>query len=108
MVQKLISSLKRGQFLLKNSSKKSQKQMFEFKFYLGGSIMFCRVGTIREVHQQLLTNGYHVTEYAIRKWVQDGTLPSVRSGKKIFITYDHVVEFLTTGTVALEPVAASI
>ena len=69
--------------------------------------MFCRVGTICEVHQQLLSDGYHVSKYAIRKWEQDGTLPSVRSGKKIFITYAHVVEFLTTGTVALEATAVT-
>ena len=67
--------------------------------------MSCRVGTIREVHQQLLSDGCRVTEYALRKWIQDGTIPSVRSGKKIFITYAHVVEFLTTGTIALEPIA---
>lgn len=70
--------------------------------------MFCRVRTIREVHQQLLSDGYRVTEYALRKWIQDGTLPSVRSGKKIFITYAHVVEFLTTGTVVLEPTAVTV
>lgn len=65
--------------------------------------MNCKAGTIREVHRQLLSDGYCITEYALRKWIQNGMLPSVRSGKKFFILYDHVVELLTTGSVALQP-----
>lgn len=64
--------------------------------------MNCKAGTIREVHQRLLGEGYHVTEYALRKWVKDGSLPSVRSGKKFFIVYEQVLEFLTTGRVELK------
>lgn len=70
--------------------------------------MNCKAGTIREVHRQLLSDGYHVTEYALRKWIRDKTIPSVHSGKKIFVVYDHVVEFLTTGSVVLEPVAVPV
>lgn len=64
--------------------------------------MNCKAGTIREVHQRLLSEGYHVTEYALRKWVHNGELPSVRSGKKFFIVYSQVIEFLTTGKVELK------
>ena len=67
--------------------------------------MPCKAGTIGRIHQRLVEEGYCVTQYALRQWVRDGIIPSVRSGKKIFITYDHVVEFLTTGNTVLEPVA---
>lgn len=70
--------------------------------------MPCKAGTIGQIHQRLIGEGYCVTLYALRQWVKDGTIPSVRSGKKIFIVYDHVVEFLTTGSVALETVAATV
>ena len=70
--------------------------------------MPCKAGTIGRVHQRLVEEGYCVTQYALRQWVKDGTIPSVRSGKKIFIVYDHVVEFLTTGSVAPEPVAVPV
>ena len=65
--------------------------------------MDCKVGTIREIQQRLVHEGYHVTEYALRKWVHEGTLPSVRSGKKFFIVYEQAIEFLTTGSVELKP-----
>lgn len=68
--------------------------------------MECKVGTISEVYDCLVKDGYHVTEYALRKWIQDGAIPFVRSGKKYFITYNHVIEFLTTGSVTLHPEAA--
>jgi len=61
----------------------------------------CKAGTIREVHQQLVSDGYMVSEYALRKWIHDGVLPSVQSGKKFFITYDHVVKLLTSGSATL-------
>ena len=27
-------------------------------------------GTIRQVHRHLVSNGHHVSEYAIRRWVK--------------------------------------
>ena len=70
--------------------------------------MPCKAGTIGQIHQRLIADGYHISQYALRQWVKDGTIPSVRSGKKIFIVYDHVVEFLTTGSVDLEPGAVPV
>lgn len=67
--------------------------------------MPCKAGTIGQIHQRLVADGYRISQYALRQWVKDGTIPSVRSGKKVFITYAHVVEFLTTGSVDLESVA---
>ncbi len=56
----------------------------------------CKVGTIRQVHRQLLDNGYQVSECALRKWVKQGILPAVYSGSKALISYDRVIEFLDT------------
>ena len=70
--------------------------------------MPCKAGTISQIHQRLIADGYLISQYALRKWVRDGTIPSVHSGNKIFIVYSHVVEFLTTGSVVLEPVASLV
>ena len=65
--------------------------------------MPCKAGTISQIHQRLVADGYHISQYALRQWVKDGTLPSVRSGKKFFILYSHVVELLTVGHVTSQP-----
>lgn len=62
--------------------------------------MPCKVGTIRQIHTRLTQEGYAITLYALRQWVNTGKIPSVRSGAKIFIVYNQVLEFLTTGQVA--------
>ncbi len=56
--------------------------------------MNCNVGTIRQIHQQLLQNGYHVSECALRRWVKEGLLPAVYAGNKALISYNHVLEIL--------------
>ena len=61
--------------------------------------MPCKAGTICQIHKRLVQEGYAITQYALRQWIKDGKIPSVRSGTKIFIVYNHVVEFLTTGQV---------
>lgn len=55
----------------------------------------CKVGTIREIHHQLVQNGYHVTEHALRIWTKTGALSAVYAGKKAFISYADVVSLLT-------------
>ncbi len=55
-----------------------------------------KVATIRQIHRQLLNNGYQVSECALRKWVKQGILPAVYSGSKALISYDRVIEFLDT------------
>lgn len=62
--------------------------------------MPCKAGPICKIHARLIQDGYEITQYALRQWIKDGKIPSVRSGTKIFIVYSHVVEFLTTGQVA--------
>lgn len=68
----------------------------------------CRVGTTQQIVRQLHQEGYQVSEYALRRWLAEGAIPSVSSGKKRLLVYAHVIEFLTTGSVVLEPVKASI
>jgi len=58
--------------------------------------MSCKVGTIREIQQQLLSEGYHVTQYALRRWIKSGQLPAVYSGNKALISYDRVLDVLGT------------
>ena len=70
--------------------------------------MTYRVGTTKQIVHQLHQEGYQVSEYALRRWVAEGAIPSVSSGKKRLIVYDHVVKYLTTASVTVEPTAASI
>ena len=53
--------------------------------------MKCQCGTIRQVHQQLLADGYHVTVNALRAWAKQGVLPVAYIGKKAYLTYDNAV-----------------
>ncbi len=56
--------------------------------------MNCKVGTIRQIHQRLVQEGYQVSKYALRKWIKNGLLPAVFSGSKALISYDRVLELL--------------
>ena len=62
--------------------------------------MKCQCGTIRQVHQQLLADGYHVTVNALRAWAKQGVLPVAYIGKKAYLTYDNAVNVLRNGTTA--------
>lgn len=56
--------------------------------------MECKVGTIRQVQQRLIREGYQVSECALRKWVKEGKVPAVYTGNKALISYDRVLEVL--------------
>lgn len=56
--------------------------------------MVCKVGTIRQVHQRLVQEGYQISECALRKWIKEGKLPAIYSGNKALISYDRVLEAL--------------
>ena len=70
--------------------------------------MMYKVGTTQQIVKQLHQEGYQISEYALRWWIAEGVIPSVSSGKKRLVVYAHVIEFLTTGSVALEPITASV
>ena len=58
----------------------------------------CEVGTIRDIHQRLVTEGYHITEYALRVWVKAGRLGAIFSGRKAYIAYAEVLHLLSDTT----------
>ena len=53
--------------------------------------MACEFGSIRQIHQRLLTEGYALSEYALRQWVKTGRVTAVYSGTKAYITYASVL-----------------
>lgn len=73
-----------------------KQNIFEGVYHL----MKYKVGTTQQIIHQLQLEGYQVSEYALWRWVSDGIIPSVSSGKKKLIVYSHVIEYLTTGSVA--------
>lgn len=55
-------------------------------------------GTIRQVHRHLVSNSYHVSEYAIRRWVKLGMIPAAYSGSTAYISVTNVRRILDNGT----------
>ena len=53
-----------------------------------------KVGTIREIHRQLVAEGYDISEYRLRIWTKQGVLPSIHLGTKSLISYRKVLELL--------------
>lgn len=56
--------------------------------------MECKVGPIKKIHQQLVHDGYQVSECALRRWIKQGALPAVYTGTKALISYDRVIALL--------------
>lgn len=54
----------------------------------------CECGTIREIHKRLVSEGYHISEYALRLWIKQGILPYVLVGNKALIHYSNVINIL--------------
>lgn len=61
-----------------------------------------QTGTIREVRQRLIENGFHVSEYALRRWIKTGVLPAAFAGNKALISYTNVIKLLERGQVLSE------
>ena len=55
-------------------------------------------GTIREVHRYLVSNGYHISEYGLRRWVKLGIIPAAFSGRTAYINVANVQRVLESGT----------
>ena len=68
------------------------------------AVQSLETGTIRQVHQYLISIGYHVSEYAIRRWVKQGTIPVAYSGSTAYISVANVRRILDNGTPA--PIAS--
>ena len=50
--------------------------------------------TTREAVIRLRSEGYNVSEYALRKWIRSGSIPVRRVGKKALLYYPNVISFL--------------
>jgi predicted site-specific integrase-resolvase len=57
-------------------------------------MQYCEIGTIRAIHQRLVSEGVQVSEYALRIWIKQGKLPAVYTGKKALISYSNVMKVL--------------
>lgn len=57
-------------------------------------------GTIRQVHRHLTSVGYHVSEYAIRRWIKQGIIPAAYSGSTAYVSVSNVRRVLDNGTSA--------
>lgn len=53
--------------------------------------------TIREAAQSR-----NIPEYAVRRWVAEGTLPAVKSGKKYLLAAENLDAFLLSGLLPRE------
>lgn len=56
--------------------------------------MTCNVGTVRQIRKRLVEEGFQVSEYALRRWIKEGKLPAVYSGKKALISYNRVLDII--------------
>ena len=54
---------------------------------------------IKETCQRLKADGMPVPESALRRWVKEGLIPAMMSGKRIFLFYPNVVQALQAGVV---------
>ena len=58
------------------------------------------IGTIRQIHRHMLSTGYNVSEYAIRRWIKQGIIPAAYSGSTAYISVSNVRRVLENGTSA--------
>lgn len=56
--------------------------------------MCIKVGSIRQIHKALVSNGYCISENALRQWVKQGLIPASHSGNAAYIAYDSVINYL--------------
>lgn len=66
------------------------------------------IGTIRQSLKRLHEEGFCITEGALRTWVKNGQIPASYCGKRAYIYYPNVIEFLKKGTQPQEKTADGI
>lgn len=67
---------------------------------------FADILSIHQTAERCKAEGIPLPEKAIRRFVRDGSLPAIQTGKKALIYFPNVVEFIKQGTSA-EPVPES-
>lgn len=60
--------------------------------------MCIKAGTIRQIHKALNSDGYRISENAIRNWIKEGHIRAVYCGRVAYISYASVVSFLINET----------
>ena len=50
-------------------------------------------GSIHEIYRRPQEEGYRIGESALRAWVKDGLIPSIRCGNKALVLYEDVLAF---------------
>ena len=56
------------------------------------------IGSIPQIHLQLVNNGYQISEYTLRLWTKDGTLGYIPCGNRRLISYSAVIDILNSAT----------
>ena len=66
------------------------------------------LGGIRDTCKRLKEEGMPVPESALRRWVKEGLIPAMSSGRRIFLYYPNVVEVLQKGMVQRQKPEAAV
>ena len=56
--------------------------------------MRLKVVSIRKIHKALVSDGYCISEDALRKWVKQGLISASYSGNTAYVSYDSIVTYL--------------
>lgn len=70
--------------------------------------MLCTIGSINQIHRRLNENGYAVSKRFLRQLIDNGQLPVLRSGNKVLLNYDSVVDLLLASTTIPDSTPATV
>lgn len=51
--------------------------------------------SIAQTQEALAIDGISLSKFTLRRWVTDGTLPALHSGKKLLLHYPTILKILT-------------
>ena len=54
-----------------------------------------KVDTIKRTVERANSEGYSVTEHALRNWIKQGVIPVKKAGTRALVYYPNLIEFLT-------------
>lgn len=53
-----------------------------------------KIDTIPNTAARLQSEGYNISEHALRAWIRRGDLQSLKVGNRSYLLYDTVIHFL--------------
>lgn len=71
-----------------------EKQIYPLHHKPEGDLL---MNTIPETLKRAAREGIVISECALRRWVADGSVHSVRAGRKILVNYESFLTFLNGG-----------